>query len=151
MRDMVTHYHSCWNSLSTRPPPLVGSVPQQWGEAWRLLESMCPDERKCLARLGRLADVSSCYPRLIMQGTKSLILLNGPPFSSPPCKSREKASQHFHCLSEFSSKKLWKLKVNNRIPADSPLLLSRRDRTFATFFIHLKGLRGVGWGGNRIS
>lgn len=108
------------------------------GEAWRLLESMCPDERKCLARLGRLADVSSCYPRLIVQRTKSLILLNGPPFSSPPCKSREKASQQFHCLLEFSSKKLRKLKTNHIVPVDSPLLLSRGRELQQLYFLFIE-------------
>lgn len=53
-------------------------------------------------------------------GDQESYLTEWPLFSSPPCKARENASQQFHCLFEFPSKKLWKLKINNIIPAGSP-------------------------------
>lgn len=59
-------------------PIRAGSLQQPLQEAWWPLGRPCPDQRKCLARLSRIPDVSSCYPPLIMLGTKGLILLNGP-------------------------------------------------------------------------
>lgn len=73
-------------------------------------------------------------------------LTEWPPFQLPTLHvQRKKASQQFHCLFEFS-KRLWKLKINNIIPADSPLRSPRSRELVQLYFLFFEGVSGAGGG-----